>query len=329
MTDTPRRRRSAERDGDIDHQKGWYAVRARTLLPFALAALVGAAIAVLPALAAPPEAKLEVNESCVQKEWPCWALPGGGARPDPAGKVTIAAGGAVTFVDDSTAADIVWTGAAPSCEPSVPVNTTARTGWEGKCTFADPGTYKFESASLYYAYTKYEIEVQGTSTTGSAPTGTGSSGEGSSSNPSGSSTSTSGSTQGGAPGGAAGGAGAPLGSLFVGSASSACKLPPTQHGPSVHGSLEVSQAGAGGRLEVQLLATRGSLASAARSAHEQVGRLVRASVQAGTDTFAVALDAKARHALHAHGHLALVVRLELTPAQGSAATLTRSVTLRA
>ena len=153
-------------------------MRARTLLPFALAALAGAAIAVLPALAAPPEAKLEVNENCVENDWPCWALPGSGAKPDPAGKVTIAAGGVVTFVDHSTAANIVWTGAAPTCEPSVPVNTTAKTGWEGKCTFEKPGTYKFESASLYFAYTKYEIEVQATGTTGSTPTGTGTGSEG-------------------------------------------------------------------------------------------------------------------------------------------------------
>jgi plastocyanin len=328
MTGIPRRRLTAERDGEIDHQKGGYAVRARTLLPFALAALAGAAIAVLPALAAPSEAKLEVNENCVENDWPCWALPGSGAKPDPAGKVTIAAGGVVTFVDHSTATNIVWTGAAPTCEPSVPVNTTAKTGWEGKCTFENPGTYKFESASLWFEYTKYEIEVQATGTTGSTPTGTGTGSEGGSSNPSGSSTSTSGSTQGGSPGGSAGGAGAPLGSLFVGSASSACKLPPIQHGQSVHGSLDVSQAGAGGRLEVELLAARGSLASAGHAAHEQVGRLVRSSLRAGTDRFTVSLDAKGRRALHARGHLALSVKLELASAQGSAVALTRSVALR-
>ena len=47
--------------------------RPRMLVLFALVALLGAAVAVLPALAAAPsEAKLEVNENCVQEHWPCW-----------------------------------------------------------------------------------------------------------------------------------------------------------------------------------------------------------------------------------------------------------------
>ena len=94
-------------------------MRLRTLLLFALAALLGAAVAGLPALAASPsEAKLEVNENCVEPDWPCWATPG---SSQPALKVTIASGGTVTFVDQKTAANIAWTGTAPTCEPSVPV----------------------------------------------------------------------------------------------------------------------------------------------------------------------------------------------------------------
>ena len=77
-------------------------LRPRTLLLFALAALVGAAVAVLPALAAAPsEAKLEVNENCVESDWPCWATPGSGSNPEPASKVTIAAGGEVKFADNA------------------------------------------------------------------------------------------------------------------------------------------------------------------------------------------------------------------------------------
>jgi hypothetical protein len=50
------------------------------LVLLALAALIGAAVAVLPALAAAPsEAKLEVNENCVEANWPCWATPGSGS----------------------------------------------------------------------------------------------------------------------------------------------------------------------------------------------------------------------------------------------------------
>ena len=123
-------------------------MRPRTLLLFALAALLGAAVAVLPALAASPsEAKLEVNENCVEPDWPCWATQG---SSQPASKVTIASGGSVTFADSKTAANIAWTGTAPTCESAVPVAPASpKTGWEGKCTFATPGTYKFESSTLF------------------------------------------------------------------------------------------------------------------------------------------------------------------------------------
>src|SRR5665213_591630 len=59
------------------NREGEFTMRLRTLLLFALATLTGAAVAVLPAFAAAPsEAKLEVNENCVEPDWPCWAAPG-------------------------------------------------------------------------------------------------------------------------------------------------------------------------------------------------------------------------------------------------------------
>jgi hypothetical protein len=144
-------------------------VRPRTLLLFALVVLLGAVAAVLPALATASEAKLEVNENCVQPNWPCWATPG---SSQPAFKTTVASGGTVTFVDHGKEANIAWIGTAPTCEPSVPVAPAApKTGWEGKCTFATPGTYKFESSTLFKEtgytnidYTKYEVVVGGTPT---------------------------------------------------------------------------------------------------------------------------------------------------------------------
>jgi hypothetical protein len=67
---------------DIQHEKGGFTMRPRTLLLFALAALLGAAVAVLPALAAAPsEVKLEVNENCEVNNWPCWAVQGSGSMP--------------------------------------------------------------------------------------------------------------------------------------------------------------------------------------------------------------------------------------------------------
>ena len=143
------------------------------LLLFALAALLGAAVAVLPALAASPsEVKLEVNENCVEPDWPCWATPG---SSQPASKVVIASGGSVTFADSRTAANVAWIGPAPTCESEVPVAPASpKTGWEGKCTFAAPGTYHFESSTLFNDgvdnYTKYEVVVEGTPKAKTTPT---------------------------------------------------------------------------------------------------------------------------------------------------------------
>jgi hypothetical protein len=104
-----------------------------------------------------------------------------------------------------------------------------------------------------------------------------------------------------------------------------------QHGSSVHGSLEVSQAGVGGRLEVDLLAKQAALAQARRSGSGQVrvGRLVRASASAGKVSFSVSLDAKARLTLTRRRRLALTVKIVLAPLHGATVTITRGVVLRA
>ena len=145
-------------------------MRPRTLLPFALAALAGAAVAVLPALAATPSAaKLEVNENCVENDWPCWATPGSGSKPEPASRVTIAPGGELELADNTTtAATVSWTGSAPTCSG---VPASAMTAWEGTCKFEHEGIYEFESSTLFNDgvtnYTKYEVVVEsaGTGTT--------------------------------------------------------------------------------------------------------------------------------------------------------------------
>ncbi|MGA7704233.1 MAG: hypothetical protein WB998_04990 [Solirubrobacteraceae bacterium] len=282
-------------------------MRLRTLLLFALAALLGAAMAVLPALAASPsEAKLEVNENCVDPDWPCWATPG---SSQPASKVTIASGGSIAFVDSKTAANIAWTSAAPTCESAVPVAPASpKTGWEGKCTFATPGTYNFESSTLFNDgvdnYTKYEIVVEASTTTPSTSTGGG-----------GSTPSTT--TSSPAPGGET-----PMESPLSG----APRISSSQGGSTVKGSLEISKAGTGDRLEVDLIATTASLAKL-RHATQVVGRFVSASVSAGQRSFSVKLNTKARRALKRHRHLALKVKITLTPFYGEATSVTRSVTL--
>jgi plastocyanin len=116
----------------------------------------------------------------------------------------------------------------------------------------------------------------------------------------------------------------PPGPPIVGSPS----LRSTQRGTSVKGSLEVSQSGAGGRLEVDLLAKGASLAKLRHAGSVRVGRLVRASVSAGKVSFSVALTAAAKRALARKHRLPLTVKIVLTPTRGPAVSIARSVTLR-
>ncbi|HEY2632977.1 MAG TPA: hypothetical protein VGI26_11445 [Solirubrobacteraceae bacterium] len=268
-----------------------------------LAIVVGACAMAPQAFAAPSEVKLEVNDNCVEPNWPCWATPGSN---QPAAKVTLASGGSVAFTDHAKEANLVWTGTAPTCEASVPVSpTAAKTGWEGKCAFATPGTYKFESTTMFnelgFDYTKYEVVVESSATTPPpGPTGEGGSTPGTPSTPGESAS----------------------GSPLTGSPS----IHASQKGTSVMGSLQIAKAGAGDRLEVDLLATAASLAKTSH-ATRVVGRFVSPSVSAGHRSFAVKLNAKARAALKRHHRLALKVKITLTPVHGAPFTVTRSVTL--
>ena len=179
--------------------------------------------------------------------------------------------------------------------------------------FATPGTYTFYC-------TVHGAEMTGTITV----------------NPSGTTTVTS--TQTGPPAGtgpytapgpeSAGGSGGPPGSPLAGPASSAIRLARVQHGGAVRGSVAVSQAGSGGRLEVDLLAGRASLAAALHAPLASAGRLVRSSLPAGLVSFKVPLNARASHALHAHRRLALSVRIVIRPVHGQSVTVTRAVLLR-
>ena len=279
-----------------------------------VAAVLGAAVAIVPALAAgPSEAKLEVNENCVQNAWPCWAVPGSGSKPAPASMVTIATGGEVMFTDNTaTKANIAWTGTAPTCSSGVPVSPTPpRAPWEGRCKFEQPGTYRFESSTLFNEgpslnYTEYEIVVEGAATgttpsTGTTPTST-------TTTPS--TTTTTSPTTPSEP--------------SHGSPPKALELAGSQRGSTVHGSIRVPQADSGGQLEVSLFATRASLAKAGHSV--RVGRLVRSSLKAGSvSSFSVPLGAKGKAALHHRRRLALTVKIVLTPQYGAAVTVTRGV----
>jgi cell division septation protein DedD len=309
--------------------------------------VLGAAVAIVPALAgASPEVKkLEVNENCVENNWPCWTA-GSGANPAPALMVKIAAGGEVVFTDHATtAATVSWTSSAPMCSG---IPASAGTDWEGKCTFPNPGTYKFESSTLYDGvanYRKYEIMVEiastgttSTTTTTTTPTTTTPTTTTPTTTtpitttptpttPTTATTSTQPSS-GGVPTATTPGSietppppggGSPVATLALANA---------QHGDAVHGTVQIPAADGGARLEVQLLAQGASLAKVKRGGSSRVGRLVRSSAPAGTVSFTVSLDAQAKRALRDHHKLALTVKIVLTPKHGAAMTLTRSVVVR-
>ncbi len=298
--------------------------RPRMLVLFVLAGLAGTAVAVLPALAAgtpaPSEVKLEVVQNCNTSDWPCWnpkGSPEGNVGFNEVAPFTIAQGGTISFEDNDANAptDVIWMGAArpTSCMGVVEAPPT-KTGWKGTCTFSTAGEYQFESQELFNDgtsnYTKYKVIVEGAATgttpttpTTTTPTTTTPTIPMTPSEPS-------------------------HGSPLEGG-SGALKLAGGQHGSTVHGSIKVSQAGSGGRLEVGLFAAGASLAKAGHPAQLRVGRLVRTSLKTGSVSFSVPLSAKGKAALRRRRHLTLTVKVILTPQHGTAVTLTRVVVVHA
>ncbi len=279
-----------------------------------LATVLGAATVVLPAVAGSETVPaIEARSSKIYGEVHYWS-------PSAA---QVSAGGAVTFTNPSAEArhGLKFTEgpATPNCT-GVPTEATGAFNWRGECTFSTPGTYSF-------ICTVHPIEMKGTitvtagatttTTTTTTTTGT-------------TTTTTTGSvpSAGSKPGesGARSSAGA-SGSPLAGSASSAIRLRAIQRGKSVRGSVEISPSGAAGRLVVRLLAARASLASAIHAQQLQVGRLVRSSLPTGAVSFAVTLDAKARHALRVHRRLALTVQILVSAPSGSTVAVTRGVVL--
>jgi plastocyanin len=270
--------------------------------------LLGAAVPVLPA-AAGSEASPTV-EALKSGFYYSWSPP----------HVTIAPGGSVNLSNPSptVAHGVKWVGAAPTCE-KVPVDASA-TEWHGSCTFPTAGTYTFYC-------TVHGSEMTGTIAVGAEATPTPTTttytqpGTGTGAGPA--PTTTNAPPGSPAPAGSSGAGGSPP----AGGLAQAVRVSASQRGSSVHGSLELSASGAGGRLEVDLLARRAALAKAGVRA--RVGRLVRSSLPAGRVSFSVALNARGRAALRRHRRLALEVRLLLAPSHGAAVSLSRGVLLLA
>jgi plastocyanin len=267
-----------------------------------VAALLGAAVVVLPTIASsetPPSIS-------------AYDEPGGyGYHSWQPASATVNAGGVVKFSNpyNEVPHGLKFTGGpgTPSCAgiPAAAETGAGATNWHGECTFSAPGTYSF-ICTVHPSEMKGTVTVNpnGTTTmTTTTPTTT-------------TTTTTPAPTTPAEP---------PSGSPLVGSPS----IRSSQRGGVVKGSLVISKAGTGDRLEIDVFAKTASLAKAGHTTRVRVGRLVRGSVAAGKLSFAVKLSARARSALRRHQRLALTVRIALTPAHGAATTITRSVVERA
>jgi plastocyanin len=272
-------------------------------------AVLGAAVAVLPAVAGSetsPTVSAESNVKTCGPYYPnCWSPP----------QVELTAPGTVAFQNSSgTQHGVVWSSVpvTPSCS-GVPVNSSS-TSFSGTCSFAQPGTYRFY-CSYHGPTMSGTIIVNPTGTTTATTPGTQPGATTTTSQPT-VTTSTPPPGSGSAP-------------LPTGAAGATLALAGSQRGRAVHGSLAVPGVDAGGRLEVDLLASRASLASAgAAAAAARVGRLVRSSLHAGKLSFAVALNARGKRALARHHRLPLTVKIILTPPQGPPSTISRRIVLR-
>lgn len=267
-----------------------------------LAAMLGVAMAGLPGIASSETPGIAAYDE-----------PGGyGYHSWTPTTATIQAGGAVKFSNpySEVSHGLKFTGgpATPSCTgiPAAAGEVSGATNWHGECTFAAAGTYTF-------ICTVHPTEMKGTITVTAAGTPV----------PGPTPTPTPTPTPVPQP---KSGEPAPEGP-FVGAAAQALKLAKNQRGGVVKGSIDVSRTGSGGRLEVDVFAASATIArtSGARGGRTRVGRLIRSSVATGIVPFSVKLDAKARRALERRHLLGLTVRVTLTPHDGKALTITRTI----
>jgi plastocyanin len=210
--------------------------------------------------------------------------------------VTLGSGGSVAIRNPSMIVPhgLAWTAGPekPSCS-GIPVGSSG-TDWSGTCTFAQPGTYTF-------VCTVHPEEMRGTVTVSGAE---------------------------GAPVPTPApmpaqpqGPGTPPGSALE-----SLRLSRAQDGAAVRGSIAVSAAAAGGKLEVALRARRSALGGQG-GGMAPVGRLVRSHLTAGPQTFTASLTTSAKQALARRGHLFVQVRIVVTPLNRQATAVRRGVEL--
>jgi plastocyanin len=262
-----------------------------------ISALLGAAFAVLPAEAGSETTPPAVVAQNVGLYTHYWTPP----------SVSVEPGGTVELSNPTEVPHGVhWVGTPagePECTSGVPVGATetaSGTKWTGTCKFAAAGTYTYY-CTVHGASMSGKITVGTPSPTPTTPT-----------TPTSPTTGPTGTTS--PP--TTGGGGTSPGAAAI----SALKLGGAGHGGALHGSLQISQAAVGGTLTIVLQARLGGRRA-------QVGRLRRSRVSAGPQSWTIPLSARARHALHAKGRLALTAKVLLTPPTGAAVSLTRTLTL--
>jgi plastocyanin len=272
--------------------------------------LLGSAVAVLPAVAGSETAPTVNAESSVKTcgtYYPnCWSP----------SQLELASPGTVAFQNSSgTAHGVVWSSvpATPTCT-GVPVSASA-VSFNGTCSFSQTGTYRFycyvHGPSMSGTITVNPGGASTTTTSGSQP---------------GATTTTTSTSPSGTTSTPTGGSGSPSSAPAQGTAATVL-LARSQRGRAVRGSVQVPSADAGGRLEIDLLASRASMAKAGAAKPARVGRLVRSSLHAGKLSFSVPVNARARGALARHRRLTLTVKIVLTPLQGSPTSTTRNIAL--
>lgn len=230
-------------------------------------------------------------------------------------EVVVAPSGTVTFQDTSAVVPhgVVWepgNPGTPVCS-GVPIDE-GKTDWKGTCTFTKAGTYSYY-CSVHGMAMSGTVTVSPAGTT-SATTSTPTTTQGSTTTTLEEPTSqTSPVPAPDAP---------PLGTV-----AKAIRVPASQHGRFVAGSLAISPAGVGARLEVDLLASGAPLG---RARHQvRVGRLLRAALSAGSLSFKVPLSTLAEVALRHHRRLALTVKITLVPVRGATVRITRITVVHA
>jgi plastocyanin len=326
-----RRQRGFDRGRSIERQAEIMKLRKRCL---PLAAVFGAAVAVVPAIATAGSVPT-VNGLSYPIAW---------SPPE----VTVAPGLTVVFRNASGIRHgIIWEKgdpATPSCESGVPVGVgNSSSSWSGACTFSKEGVYSFYCSYHGPSMSGRVIVGAGgtttttTTTTTTPTTTTPTTTVPTKTTPTTTTPTTTTSTQ---PYGGGTGTG---GSKSTAPGSTETKMPPSsgaeglvvvlarpssRHAGAVRGTVSIPAADAGARLEVLLLARRASLARVKRSSGVRVGRFVRSSAPAGRVSFTVSLDARARRALRRRRALTLTVEIVLTPPHGARVILARPLLLR-